>query len=289
MAFDPTRGQVVLFGGFANGIGYANDAWAWDGSVWTPIDFDDEVPPPRDEHGLVFDSARNRLVLIGGLIADNQPIDDAWELVGDEWSPILDLPPSPRFGAGFVFDALRGQTLMIGGADPDRILDQVWTLRSGSPEITSGPASGRSLVGAARELRVTARSEELVTYVWRRDGVPLTDGGNVSGARTSVLLLNPAMASDSGSYDVIVSNACGSVRSLMAKVEIACPSDVDDGSGSGSPDGGVTIEDLLYYLFIFEIGVELADLDDGSGSGTPDGGVTIEDLLYFLLRFEGGC
>jgi hypothetical protein len=33
----------------------------------------------------------------------------------------------------------------------------------------------------------------------------------------------------------------------------------------------------------------VADVDDGSGSGTPDGGVTIDDLLYFLLRFEAGC
>jgi IS5 family transposase len=32
-----------------------------------------------------------------------------------------------------------------------------------------------------------------------------------------------------------------------------------------------------------------ADLDDGTGTGTPDGGVTIDDLLYFLVRFGGGC
>ena len=32
-----------------------------------------------------------------------------------------------------------------------------------------------------------------------------------------------------------------------------------------------------------------ADLDDGSGSGIPDGGITIDDLLYFLGHYEGGC
>lgn len=68
-----------------------------------------------------------------------------------------------------------------------------------------------------------------------------------------------------------------------------CPSDIDDGSGTGVPDGGVTIEDLLFYLVIFDLGDIRADLDDGSGLGTPDGGVTIDDLLYFLTRFEGGC
>jgi hypothetical protein len=30
-------------------------------------------------------------------------------------------------------------------------------------------------------------------------------------------------------------------------------------------------------------------VDDGRATGCNDGGVTIEDLLFFLLRFEAGC
>jgi len=68
-----------------------------------------------------------------------------------------------------------------------------------------------------------------------------------------------------------------------------CPADVDGGLGTGLCDDGVTIDDLLYYLRIFEEGLLVADMDDGSGTGTLDGGVTIDDLLYYLFRFEGGC
>lgn len=68
-----------------------------------------------------------------------------------------------------------------------------------------------------------------------------------------------------------------------------CPADVDDGTASGIADGGVTIDDLLYYLSIFNLGDVSADVDDGTGTGTPDGGVTIDDLLYFLTRFNLGC
>ncbi len=68
-----------------------------------------------------------------------------------------------------------------------------------------------------------------------------------------------------------------------------CPADVDDGTGSGNPDCGVTVDDLLYYLEIFAAGDVRADLDDGSGLGSQDGGVTIEDLLYFLVRYAQGC
>ncbi len=68
-----------------------------------------------------------------------------------------------------------------------------------------------------------------------------------------------------------------------------CPSDLDDGSGSGTPDGGTDINDLLFFLARYEAADLPADLDDGSGSGTPDGGVDINDLLFFLSHYETGC
>lgn len=68
-----------------------------------------------------------------------------------------------------------------------------------------------------------------------------------------------------------------------------CVADFDDGSGTGTPDGGVTIEDLLHYLNIFDQGLICADVDDGTFTNTLDGGVTIEDLLYYLFRFDLGC
>ena len=69
-----------------------------------------------------------------------------------------------------------------------------------------------------------------------------------------------------------------------------CICDYDDGSGTGTPDGGRgTIEDLLYYLQIFSKGSICADFDDGSNTGTPDGGVTIEDLFFVLFHWECAC
>ena len=69
----------------------------------------------------------------------------------------------------------------------------------------------------------------------------------------------------------------------------ACPADLDDGSDTGTTDGGVDINDLLYFLVQFEEGGARADLDDGSGTGTADGAVTIDDLLFMLVHFENGC
>lgn len=68
-----------------------------------------------------------------------------------------------------------------------------------------------------------------------------------------------------------------------------CSVDLDNGSGTGTPDGAVTIDDILYFLVQFEAGSLPADLDDGTGTGVRDGAVTIDDLLHFLIHFEAGC
>lgn len=68
-----------------------------------------------------------------------------------------------------------------------------------------------------------------------------------------------------------------------------CGADLDDGSGAGTRDGAVTVDDLVYFLQAFEAGSSGADLDNGSTQGIPDGAVTVEDLLFFLAHFELGC
>ncbi len=111
--------------------------------------------------------------------------------------------------------------------------------------------------------------------VVRRDGVQVFDVTDPAITTGRIALY--AFSQD----DVIFSNVTAG--------PFACVADVDDGSGTGTPDGGVTIDDLLYYLGVYADGFLAADIDDGSGTGTPDGGVTIDDLLYYLARFEAGC
>ncbi len=69
----------------------------------------------------------------------------------------------------------------------------------------------------------------------------------------------------------------------------ACGADLDNGSGTGTPDGAITIEDLHYFLDAFLSGGVEADVGDGTALGTPDGAVTIDDLLNFLAHFNAGC
>jgi hypothetical protein len=54
-------------------------------------------------------------------------------------------------------------------------------------------------------------------------------------------------------------------------------------------DCGVDINDYLLFLGWYSEGDERSDLDDGSGTGVRDGGITIDDYIYFAYYFENGC
>lgn len=88
---------------------------------------------------------------------------------------------------------------------------------------------------------------------------------------------------EGGSYTITLTGAC------FAGPSFDCAADLDNGSGTGTRDDAVTIDDLLYFLVQFEAGNVAADLDNGTSTGTRDDAVTIDDLLYFLIRFEAGC
>lgn len=97
-------------------------------------------------------------------------------------------------------------------------------------------------------------------------------------------------AVDIGSLNAGFSGLLGAGRlSLNGVVAPSCVTDLDDGSGTGTLDGSVDINDLLYYFARFESGDSIADFDDGSGLGVPDGAIGVEDLLFFMQAYERGC
>jgi gliding motility-associated-like protein len=73
--------------------------------------------------------------------------------------------------------------------------------------ITGHPASVSQCQGNNVTLTVTANGNNL-SYRWRKEGVNLSDGGNISGAATASLTLTGINAADGGNYDVIVTNSC---------------------------------------------------------------------------------
>ncbi len=72
-------------------------------------------------------------------------------------------------------------------------------------------------------------------YQWFKDGVPLTDGGNISGSLSNLLTIANLTTNDSGIYVLTVSNLVGSITSSNATLVVRGRS-----SGGGNDGGGGT-------------------------------------------------
>jgi len=80
--------------------------------------------------------------------------------------------------------------------------------------IAPQPAGGTVGVGSSFSFTIGATGGGL-SYQWRKYPGPvnLADGGNISGALTNSLTINPVGLGDAGTYDCLVTNVCGSLAS----------------------------------------------------------------------------
>lgn len=81
--------------------------------------------------------------------------------------------------------------------------------------FVSSPVSQTACLGSTLTLSVTANSVLTPFYQWRKDGI------NISGAISETYNIPTVVSSDAGSYDVVVSNACGSVTSAPATITVS--------------------------------------------------------------------
>ncbi|MAC96745.1 MAG: hypothetical protein CMC96_14735 [Flavobacteriales bacterium] len=77
-------------------------------------------------------------------------------------------------------------------------------------EITNQPSSAEISVDGEHTFQVTASGDTPLSYQWRKDGV------DISGATSNSLVLSNTVKSDTGNYDCVVSNSCGSEVSNSA-------------------------------------------------------------------------
>ncbi len=83
-----------------------------------------------------------------------------------------------------------------------------------APVLTAHPSALVVAAGSNVTFSVTAVGASPLVYQWNFNGTPITDATNAT------LLLNNVQVGDSGTYDVSVSNAAGSVRSASAELSV---------------------------------------------------------------------
>lgn len=196
-------------------------------------------------------------------------------------------------------DITNGGSMYVGLTGSTGLADSIQVIPEwGFAEVADGCLApywhlqgwGGCGLGCYSEMEVQVIGSTPQTYRWYVNGVEIvgSQSGHYSGLGTNHLRVESPTLADNGYYKVVVSNDCGSTNSLEVFLG-TCPGDVDDGGGTGTPDGGVDVNDLIYFLQQFESGAPGADLSWQNGGAIRDGAVDINDLLFFLASFEGGC
>jgi hypothetical protein len=142
MAYDPTRGVVILFGG-SDGTQALNDTWQWDTERWIKLCTKDCSPPSaRFDHALTYDSARQRIVLYGGTDGLNE-LDDLWSFDGERWSrdPVVGPGPGGRAGHMLGYDSVHNLTVLYGGVHAGEVTSDVWAYTTDGETWVRGVAS----------------------------------------------------------------------------------------------------------------------------------------------------
>ncbi len=174
-------------------------------------------------------------------------------------------------------------TLALGDFDGNSSLDAV----VGNGNILSGgfmllrnanravviPGAPTAAPGQRIDLVAEASGLGQLTYAWRKGGVPLSDGGAISGSHTATLTIDPASFADAGSYDVIVTDSCGSTGSNSASLSVEF-ADVP----ASSP----------FHADILTVAIAGITAGCGGGNYCPASPVRRDQMAVFLLKSEHG-
>ena len=140
--------------------------------------------------------------------------------------------------------------MYIGGTffeNDQNPLNNIGRFRIGSPEIIDQPSNQMVSEGATATFTVQDNFTNS-DFQWRKDGVPLSDGGHISGADTQTLVLSNVTQDDFGVYDVLVSNPCGAAGSNPVALSVQSGGPMPTCQGDLDSDGVVGISDLLLLL-----------------------------------------
>ena len=90
----------------------------------------------------------------------------------------------------------------------------------GAPTIVTQPQSVSVFSGQSAAFNVVANGSLPLSYQWRKGGTNLVDGGEISGSASNTLMFSSTTTNDTANYTVAVTNAYGSVTSIVASLTV---------------------------------------------------------------------
>lgn len=155
MAYDPVRGQAIVFGGGPqSGPPQSDSTYAWDSLTLTWADLAPPTHPSfRDAGMMAYSENCGGIVMFGGSTGAGG-FNETWLLPSavDDWTLLApSVAPSPRASVGFCPDVTAGNLVLFGGEErpSSSVAGDTWTFRC------SGFAPGVPVPTLESEFRIT--------------------------------------------------------------------------------------------------------------------------------------
>lgn len=148
------------------------------------------------------------------------------------------------------------------------------------PRLLSQTIQGRGAAGGSVVLTVSAVGSPPLLYQWQKDGVDLSNGGNLAGAQAATLQISSLSVADQGDYRLIVSNAKG--QTLSRAIPVLLVADGASISGTVTYRGEVA-GNLVIAAAQFPPDNQVLDLTGATAHVVVD---TLRDLSGEALTIE---
>jgi hypothetical protein len=239
MAYDPSTGQLVLFGGY--GPGYLHDTWTWDGTTWTQ---QSPKASPSDRIGasLADDPGTGQLVLFGGDGGNVGYLNDTWTWDGTNWTQLSPATrPSARWDAPMAYDPGRGEVVLFGGRGTGGGLGDTWAWK-GTTWTQLNPATSPPARTEA-SMAYDPSTGQLVLFSGLDENfVHLDDTWTYQPVLAPKITSSHSDAFTQGVPDKFTVTATGTPSSLVAETGTlpAGITFIDNGNGTASLSGDAT-------------------------------------------------
>ncbi|MFM1769796.1 MAG: hypothetical protein RJA22_2325 [Verrucomicrobiota bacterium] len=177
------------------------------------------IPPAITQHPVSRTVRAGSNVVLSVVATGSQPLSYRWRFNG------LNLTDGPST-TGTTTETLTLVDVQAGQAGSYSVLvtNGVGIVLSSNavvavnspPVVTTQPASQTLPENTTVSLSVSVAGTGPFSYQWMRNGLPLANGGSISGATSNLLTIVNAQASHSGTYTVMVTNLVGSTISSNA-------------------------------------------------------------------------
>ncbi len=138
--------------------------------------------------------------------------------------------------------ALNYNVVIIGACAPNDTSINV-SLALNNPNIISQPVNQITCSGNSVSFSANSTGSGL-TYQWRKGAINLTNGGNILGATSATLIINPVTVSDiAPNYNVVVTGACApNDTSINASLSISALVAVASINSTVCPGGSINLQ-----------------------------------------------